>query len=75
MDFRARKIHHQSNPSNPGTKHLAEPWTDITTSTGRLMLAVLGGLADVGRDLIRTRTSEGRIRAIRQGKKWDVLVA
>ncbi|WP_235149251.1 hypothetical protein, partial [Gluconobacter oxydans] len=24
MDFRARKIHHQSNPSNPGTKHLAE---------------------------------------------------
>ncbi|ASC07488.1 hypothetical protein S101468_03287 (plasmid) [Acetobacter pasteurianus subsp. pasteurianus] len=22
MDFRARKIHHQSNPSNPGTKHL-----------------------------------------------------
>ncbi|ARW49153.1 DNA resolvase (plasmid) [Acetobacter pasteurianus IFO 3283-22] len=39
------------------------------------MLAVLGGLADVERDLIRTRTSEGRIRAIRQGKKWDVLVA
>ncbi|ASC07299.1 hypothetical protein S101468_03098 (plasmid) [Acetobacter pasteurianus subsp. pasteurianus] len=54
---------------------LAEPWTDTTTSTGRLMLAVLGGLADVERDLIRTRTSEGRIRAIRQGKKWDVLVA
>ncbi|WP_211567087.1 hypothetical protein, partial [Gluconobacter kondonii] len=22
LDFRARKIHHQSNPSNPGTKHL-----------------------------------------------------
>ena len=32
------------------------------TSTGRLMLAVLGGLADVERDLIRTRTAEGRIR-------------
>ncbi|KAA8388749.1 recombinase family protein [Acetobacter sp. DmW_136] len=48
---------------------LAEPWTDTTTSTGRLMLAVLGGLADVERDLIRTRTSEGRARAIAQGKK------
>ena len=30
------------------------------TSTGRLMIAVLGGLADVERDLIRTRTAEGR---------------
>lgn len=27
------------------------------------MLAVLGGLADVERDLIRTRTAEGRVRA------------
>ncbi|GAA10439.1 DNA resolvase [Acetobacter tropicalis NBRC 101654] len=33
------------------------------------MLAVLGGLADVERDLIRTRTSEGRVRAIQQGKQ------
>lgn len=48
---------------------LAEPWTDTSTSTGRLMLAVLGGLADVERDLIRTRTSEGRARAIQQGKR------
>jgi hypothetical protein len=34
------------------------------TSTGRLMLAVLGGLADVERDLIRTRTAEGRSRQV-----------
>jgi DNA invertase Pin-like site-specific DNA recombinase len=33
-----------------------------------LMLAVLGGLADVERDLIRTRTAEGRSRATAQGK-------
>jgi DNA invertase Pin-like site-specific DNA recombinase len=32
------------------------------------MLAVLGGLADVERDLIRTRTAEGRSRAMAQGK-------
>ncbi|WP_395495785.1 recombinase family protein [Acetobacter sp. KSO5] len=48
---------------------LAEPWADTNTSTGRLMLAVLAGLADVERDLIRTRTAEGRARAIEQGKR------
>ncbi|HEY2527561.1 MAG TPA: hypothetical protein VGJ20_06355 [Xanthobacteraceae bacterium] len=32
------------------------------------MLAVLGGLADVERDLIRTRTAEGRSRAKVAGK-------
>ena len=42
-------------------RSIAEPWAD--TGTGRLMLAVLGGLADVERDLIRTRTAEGRSRA------------
>jgi DNA invertase Pin-like site-specific DNA recombinase len=49
-------------------RSLAEPWADSTSSTGRLMLAVLGGLADVERDLIRTRTAEGRSRATAQGK-------
>ena len=48
-------------------RSLAEPWADSDTSTGRLMLAVLGGLADVERDLIRTRTAEGRNRAKLQG--------
>jgi DNA invertase Pin-like site-specific DNA recombinase len=47
---------------------LAEPWADTSTSTGRLMIAVLGGLADVERDLIRTRTSEGRQRAQARGQ-------
>ena len=46
---------------------------DTSTATGRLMIAVLGGLADVERDLIRTRTSEGRERAktrgVRLGRK------
>ena len=49
-------------------RSLAEPWADTGTRTGRLMLAVLGGLADVERDLIRTRTAEGRSRAQAQGK-------
>jgi DNA invertase Pin-like site-specific DNA recombinase len=49
-------------------RSLSEPWADTGTRTGRLMLAVLGGLADVERDLIRTRTAEGRSRAKAQGK-------
>jgi DNA invertase Pin-like site-specific DNA recombinase len=49
-------------------RSLAEPWADTGTSTGRLMLAVLGGLADVERDLIRTRTAEGRSRAKLRGQ-------
>src|SRR3954447_23745234 len=49
-------------------RSLAEPWADTATSTGRLMIAVLGGLADVERDLIRTRTAEGRARAKARGQ-------
>jgi DNA invertase Pin-like site-specific DNA recombinase len=43
-------------------RSLAEPWADTATSTGWLMIAVLGGLADVERNLIKTRTAEGRNR-------------
>jgi DNA invertase Pin-like site-specific DNA recombinase len=50
-------------------RSLAEPWADSGTSTGRLMLAVLGGLADVERDLIRTRSAEGRSRAKKRGQQ------
>src|SRR5271165_6042624 len=50
-------------------RSLAEPWADTGTSTGHLMIAVLGGLADVERDLIRTRTAEGRSRAQKRGQR------
>src|SRR5690242_16812113 len=49
-------------------RSLAEPWADTGTSTGRLINAVLGGLADVERDLIRTRTAEGRSRGRKRGQ-------
>ena len=48
-------------------KSLADPWADTTTPTGRLMLTVLGGLAEFERELIKARTSEGRERAKRDG--------
>ena len=50
-------------------KSLAEPWADTTTPAGRLMLTVLGGLAEFERELIKTRTSEGRARARKAGIK------
>jgi DNA invertase Pin-like site-specific DNA recombinase len=51
-------------------RSLAEPWADSTSSTGRLMLSVLGGLADVERDLIRTRTPKGGAAPRRKESTW-----
>ena len=50
-----------------GFRSLNDAWADTTTSHGRLMLTVLGGLAEFERDLIRARTSEGRERARARG--------
>jgi DNA invertase Pin-like site-specific DNA recombinase len=50
-----------------GFKSLRDAWADTTTAHGRLMLTVLGGLAEFERDLIRTRTGEGRQRAKARG--------
>lgn len=55
------------NEAGAGFKSLADTWADTTTAHGRLMLTVLGGLAEFERELIRTRTGEGRKRAIAQG--------
>jgi DNA invertase Pin-like site-specific DNA recombinase len=50
-----------------GFRSLADIWADTTTPHGRLMLTVLGGLAEFERELIRTRTGEGRARAKTRG--------
>src|SRR5215472_5563859 len=52
-----------------GFKSLGDTWADTTTSHGRLMLTVLGGLAEFERDLIRVRTGEGRARAVARGQR------
>jgi DNA invertase Pin-like site-specific DNA recombinase len=52
-----------------GFRSVGDAWADTTTSHGRLMLAVLGGLAEFERDLIRSRTGEGRERAKARGVK------
>jgi DNA invertase Pin-like site-specific DNA recombinase len=50
-----------------GFKSLRDTWADTTTPHGRLMLTVLGGLAEFERELIRSRTGEGRQRAKARG--------
>jgi DNA invertase Pin-like site-specific DNA recombinase len=46
-----------------GFRSLGDTWADTTTAHARLMLAVLGGLAEFDRALIRAPMSEGRKRA------------
>jgi len=53
-----------------GFKSLGDPWADTTTPHGKLMITVLGGLAEFERHLILSRTSEGRERAKRRGVKF-----
>ncbi|WP_455404297.1 recombinase family protein [Rhodopseudomonas parapalustris] len=50
-------------------RSLHDAWADTTTPHGRLMLTILGGLAEFERELIRARTSEGRQRAKARGVK------
>jgi len=50
-----------------GFRSLANAWADTTTPRGRLMLTVLGGLAEFERELIKARTGEGRARAKADG--------
>lgn len=52
-----------------GFRSLGDAWADTTTAHGRLMLTILGGLAEFERELIHARTSEGRERAKAQGVK------
>jgi DNA invertase Pin-like site-specific DNA recombinase len=51
-------------------RSLGDLWADTTTPHGRLMLTVLGGLAEFERSLIVSRTSEGRKRAQAAGVKF-----
>src|SRR5262250_2401553 len=51
-------------------KSLGDAWADTTTSHGRLMLTVLGGLAEFERELIIARTGEGRNRAKARGVRF-----
>lgn len=52
-----------------GFRSVDDAWADTTTAHGRLMLTVLGGLAEFERELTRTGRTEGRRRAVARGLK------
>ena len=49
---------------------LGESWCDTTTDVGRLMMAIMAGIAEFERSLIRKRCEEGILRAKRKGTKF-----
>jgi DNA invertase Pin-like site-specific DNA recombinase len=51
-------------------RSLKNAWADTTSPHGRLVLTVLGGLAEFERELIRARTGEGRKRAQERGVRF-----
>jgi Resolvase, N terminal domain len=53
-----------------GFRSLQDTWADTTTPHGKLMVTVLGGLAEFERELIRARTGEGGKRAKERGVRF-----
>jgi len=53
-----------------GFRSLADTWADTTSPHGKLMITVLGGLAEFERELIKARTDEGRKRAQARGVRF-----
>jgi DNA invertase Pin-like site-specific DNA recombinase len=53
-----------------GFKSVGDPWADTTTPHGKLMLTVLGGIAEFERSLILQRTNEGRVHALADGVRF-----
>jgi DNA invertase Pin-like site-specific DNA recombinase len=51
-------------------RSLADTWCDTSTAHGRLLLTVLGSLAEFERTLIAERTGEGRKRAMARGVRF-----
>lgn len=49
---------------------LSEPWADTTSYAGKMIMTVFAGIAEFERDLIRERTSVGRVAAQQRGVKF-----
>jgi DNA invertase Pin-like site-specific DNA recombinase len=62
-------ILHDIEHAGASFKSLADAWADTTTPHGKLILTVMGGMAEFERSLILARTNEGRKRAIANGKR------
>mgnify|MGYP000892635332 CR=1 FL=1 len=53
-----------------GLQSLSEPWADTTSYAGKMVLTVFAGIAEFERELLRDRTSAGRIAAKKRGVRF-----
>jgi DNA invertase Pin-like site-specific DNA recombinase len=61
---------HQIDQAGASLKSLGDPLFNTASAQGRLLVAVLGAVAEFERELIRERTGEGRKRAMANGVKF-----
>src|SRR6516225_2500676 len=69
----SRDLHnilHELEGLSCGFVSLGETWCDTTTDVGRLMLTIMGGIAEFERGLIRRRCEEGIERAKAKGTQF-----
>ena len=69
----SRDLHnilHELQERGCGFVSLGESWCDSTSEVGRLMLTIMGGIAEFERGLIRKRCEEGIERAKANGKQF-----
>lgn len=65
-----QNILHDLQELGCGFVSLGESWCDTTTDVGRLVMTIMGGIAEFERSLIRKRCEEGIQRARRKGTKF-----
>jgi DNA invertase Pin-like site-specific DNA recombinase len=65
-----QNILHELDEVGCGFVSLGESWCDTTTDVGRLVMTIMGGIAEFERNLIRKRCEEGIQRAKRKGTKF-----
>jgi len=69
----SRDLHnilHDLQEQSCGFVSLGETWYDTTTGIGRLMMTIMGGIAEFERGLIRWRCDDGIERAKAKGTKF-----
>jgi len=69
----SRDLHnvlHELQERSCGFVSLGETWCDTTTDVGRLVMTIMGGIAEFERSLIRSRCDDGIARAKAKGTKF-----
>jgi DNA invertase Pin-like site-specific DNA recombinase len=69
----SRDLHnilHDLDEQGCGFVSLGETWCDTTTDVGRLMMTIMGGIAQFERSLIRKRCQDGIDRAKAKGTRF-----